>query len=83
MMTNGPEAEVGEILEVPFARPRRRQGLLESPEYYRLREQLIEFLHVRAYTLKGQVPGGGHAPTPSAPPLNPPAEPSRSLSPTP
>jgi len=74
MMTNGPEAEVGEILEVPFARPRRRQELLESPEYYRLREQLIEFLNVRAYTLKGQTPGQGHgpgaashAPTPAAP----------------
>ena len=44
MMTNGPEAEVGEILHVPFPRPRRRQELLENPEYYRLREQLIEFL---------------------------------------
>ncbi len=69
MMTNGPEAEVGEILEVPFARPRRRQELLESPDYYRLREQLIEFLNVRAYTLKGQTPGQGHGPgtTPHAP----------------
>lgn len=60
MMTNGPEAEVGEILEVPFARPRRRQELMEDPEYYRLREQLIEFLNVRAYTLKGQDPAHGH-----------------------
>lgn len=64
MMTNGPEAEVGEVLEVPFARPRRRQELLESPEYYRLREQLIEFLNTRAYTLKGQTPGHGHGPGP-------------------
>lgn len=64
MMTNGPEAEVGEIMEVPFARPRRRQELLENPEYYRLREQLIEFLNVRAYTLKGLPPGQGHGPGP-------------------
>ncbi|MEN9777245.1 MAG: Bicarbonate transport ATP-binding protein CmpD [Verrucomicrobiota bacterium] len=74
MMTNGPEAEVGEILHVPFPRPRRRQELLENPEYYRLREQLIEFLHVRAYTLKGQTPKGpasegGHGPSPTAPAL--------------
>jgi len=76
MMTNGPEAEVGEILEVPFARPRRRQELLESPEYYRLREQLIEFLNVRAYTLKGQTPGQGHGPGPTShAPISPEAEP--------
>jgi nitrate/nitrite transport system ATP-binding protein len=79
MMTNGPEAEVGEILHVPFPRPRRRQELLENPEYYQLREQLIEFLHVRAYTLKGQTPkgsasAGGHGSSPTAPAL-PPASP--------
>ncbi len=66
MMTNGPEAEVGEILEVPFARPRHRKELLENPEYYRLREQLIEFLNTRAYTLKGQTPGQGHGPGPGS-----------------
>src|SRR5262245_34742900 len=33
-MTDGPEAEVGEILEVPFARPRERARLLEEPLYY-------------------------------------------------
>lgn len=44
MMTNGPAARVGEILTVPFARPRDRQALLEDPAYYQLREQLIAFL---------------------------------------
>lgn len=44
MMTNGPEAEVGDILEVPFPRPRHRQAVLEHPEYYRLREHLMDFL---------------------------------------
>jgi nitrate/nitrite transport system ATP-binding protein len=44
MMTNGPEAEVGDILEVPFPRPRLRQALLEHPDYYRLREHLMDFL---------------------------------------
>ncbi|MBL9137650.1 MAG: ABC transporter ATP-binding protein [Verrucomicrobiales bacterium] len=56
MMTNGPEAFVGDILHVPFPRPRDRRVLLEDPEYYRLREELIEFLEVRAYTLKNQSP---------------------------
>src|SRR6266567_1623379 len=37
-MTNGPAAEVGDILEVPFPRPRERKAVLERPEYYELRE---------------------------------------------
>ncbi len=44
MMTNGPRAGVGEILEIPFARPRDRGSLLATDEYYRLRERLISFL---------------------------------------
>jgi nitrate/nitrite transport system ATP-binding protein len=49
MMTNGPAARVGEILPVPFSRPRDRRALLESPEYYRLREELIGFLQERSH----------------------------------
>jgi nitrate ABC transporter ATP-binding subunit len=48
-MTNGPAAEVGEILEVSFPRPRDRKAILENPEYYLLREQLITFLEERAH----------------------------------
>ena len=49
MMTDGPAATVGEILEVPFARPRNRKTLLESAEYYVLRERLISFLEERSH----------------------------------
>jgi nitrate/nitrite transport system ATP-binding protein len=49
MMTNGPAATVGEILEIKFSRPRSRKDLLENPEYYRLREQLIGFLEERSH----------------------------------
>ena len=49
MMTNGPAATVGEILEVKFPRPRSRQQLLEDPAYYELREQLIGFLEDRSH----------------------------------
>jgi nitrate/nitrite transport system ATP-binding protein len=49
-MTDGPEAEVGEILQVTFARPRERKEVMEHPDYYPMREQLIEFLEVRAHT---------------------------------
>jgi nitrate ABC transporter ATP-binding subunit len=48
MMTNGPEAEVGGILRVPFPRPRRRKDVLEHPDYYPLRERLIAFLEEHA-----------------------------------
>ena len=48
-MTNGPEAEVGEVLEVHFPRPRERKAVLEHPDYYKLREHLITFLEDRAY----------------------------------
>jgi len=44
MMTNGPEARVGEILKVPFPRPRDRTAVMEHPDYYVLRERLIGFL---------------------------------------
>ena len=44
MMTNGPEAEVGRILEVKFPRPRDRKEIMEHPDYYALREEIIEFL---------------------------------------
>jgi nitrate ABC transporter ATP-binding subunit len=51
-MTDGPAAEVGEILEVNFPRPRERKAVFEHPDYYKLREQLIEFLEVRAHRHK-------------------------------
>lgn len=49
MMTDGPEATVGDILEVNFERPRTRKQLLEDPEYYRLREYLLHFLNERSH----------------------------------
>ena len=44
MMTNGPEAGIGQILAVPFPRPRQRLEVLEHPDFYRLRSELIGFL---------------------------------------
>ncbi|HHH20733.1 MAG TPA: ATP-binding cassette domain-containing protein [Nitratifractor sp.] len=45
MMTNGPEATIGEILEVNLERPRDRVALQEDPEYIRCREAILEFLY--------------------------------------
>lgn len=44
MMTNGPNARIGKIMEVNIPRPRTRKTLLEHPEYYRYREELLQFL---------------------------------------
>ena len=44
MLTNGPNARIGEILEVPFSHPRDRQALRESREYFELRNHALNFL---------------------------------------
>ncbi len=49
MMTTGPAATVGEIVSVPFERPRDRQSLVESAEFYPYRERLIGFLEDQAH----------------------------------
>lgn len=49
MMTDGPEAEVGEILSIPFERPRVRKEIMEDPLYYELREHLITYLNERSH----------------------------------
>ena len=48
LMTNGPAATVGEIVTVPFARPRDRLQIVDDPLYERVRSQLITFLEERA-----------------------------------
>ena len=45
MMTNGPEATIGEILEVNLPRPRDRVSLQSDKEYIRCREAILEFLY--------------------------------------
>jgi ABC-type nitrate/sulfonate/bicarbonate transport system ATPase subunit len=44
LMTDGPEARIGEILSLPFPRPRRRAAVLDHPEYYACRSHVIDFL---------------------------------------
>ncbi|MEQ8504407.1 MAG: nitrate ABC transporter ATP-binding protein [Rhodospirillales bacterium] len=44
MMTNGPNARVGKIMEVDLPRPRTRKQLLEHPKYYEYRAELLDFL---------------------------------------
>jgi nitrate/nitrite transport system ATP-binding protein len=47
MMTNGPAAHIGEILEVPLPRPRRRLELAANAIYLKCRQRVLEFLYER------------------------------------
>ncbi|HBW09596.1 MAG TPA: nitrate ABC transporter ATP-binding protein, partial [Pseudomonas sp.] len=47
MMTNGPSATIGEILEVKLPRPRDRIALADDPEYNHYRRAVLSFLHER------------------------------------
>jgi bicarbonate transport system ATP-binding protein len=47
MMTNGPAAKIGEVMTVPFPRPRDRGQIMEDPHYYTLRNQALDFLYGR------------------------------------
>jgi nitrate/nitrite transport system ATP-binding protein len=47
MMTNGPAATVGEVLEVKLPRPRKRLELSDDVEYNHYRSEVIHFLHER------------------------------------
>lgn len=44
MMSNGPNARIGRIMDVKLERPRSRKELLQHPDYYKYREQLLTFL---------------------------------------
>jgi bicarbonate transport system ATP-binding protein len=47
MMTNGPAANIGEIMNIPFPRPRDRSRIMEDPEYYKLRNHALDYLFRR------------------------------------
>ena len=44
MMTNGPQATIGKITKVDLPRPRTRKALLEHPDYYAYRQEVLDFL---------------------------------------
>ena len=48
LMSNGPEAEVAEVLEVEIPRPRSREKMIDTPEYMQLRSRILHFLLSRA-----------------------------------
>ena len=49
LMTNGPAATIGRIIDVPFARPRRREAIMAQPDYFWLRDSVVDFLEAEAH----------------------------------
>jgi bicarbonate transport system ATP-binding protein len=47
MMTNGPAAGIGDVLNIDFPRPRNREEIMEDPRYYELRNSALDFLYNR------------------------------------
>jgi bicarbonate transport system ATP-binding protein len=45
LMTNGPAATIGQVISIPFPRPRDRERILEDPQYYRLRNSVLSYLY--------------------------------------
>lgn len=59
LMTNGPFARVAEAVEITIPRPRRREEIIDHPNYYAIRNHLVHFLGSRSKELAGQSGGGG------------------------
>ena len=58
LMTNGPFARVAESVEITIPRPRARTEIVNHPNYYAIRNHLVQFLGKRSKELAGQQSGG-------------------------
>jgi nitrate/nitrite transport system ATP-binding protein len=54
LLTNGPEAHIGQILEIAIPRPRRRMEVVKHPSYYDLRNQIVYFLNQQKRVAKAR-----------------------------
>lgn len=66
MMTNGPNARIGHIMEVDIPRPRTRKTLLEHPDYYRYRRELLDFLEAYEHGAAPKAPTAATSASPEA-----------------
>ncbi|WP_118132629.1 ABC transporter ATP-binding protein [Oceanicella sp. SM1341] len=58
LMSNGPMARVAESVEITIPRPRERTAIVTHPNYYAIRNHLVQFLGQRSREMAGR-PGGG------------------------
>lgn len=66
MMTNGPQATIGKITNVDLPRPRSRKALLEHPDYYKYRQEVLDFLEEYEHGAKPKPKPEPKAETPPA-----------------
>jgi len=62
LMSNGPQARIAEVVRNPLARDRERASLHHDPQYYRIRNHLVDFLVARSKDLS-------HGKAPAVPPV--------------
>src|ERR687897_1055910 len=64
LMTNGPSARIGEIIDVTIPRPRSRVTVIDHPHYYKIRNHIIHFLvrHASHGVGEGMTPGTNGSP---------------------
>lgn len=58
LMTNGPQAMIAEIVENPLPRNRVRTNIHRQPDFYAVRNHLIDFLVTRSKTFRHEIPAG-------------------------
>ncbi len=58
LMTNGPFARVAESVEITIPRPRNRTEIVDHPNYYAIRNHLVQFLGKRSKELSGRQSDG-------------------------
>ena len=66
LMTNGPFAHVAESVEITIPRPRNRTEIIEHPNYYAIRNHLVQFLGKRSKELAGQQSSGSETNRPTS-----------------
>ena len=66
MMTNGPRATIGKITNVDLPRPRTRKALLEHPDYYDYRQEVLDFLEEYEHGAKPKQSANTETPKPKA-----------------
>jgi nitrate/nitrite transport system ATP-binding protein len=54
LMTNGPFARVAESVEITIPRPRNRTDIVKHPNYYAIRNHLVQFLGIRSKEMAGK-----------------------------
>lgn len=62
LMTNGPDARIAESVVIDIPRPRDRTVIHQHPDFYTIRNHLVDFLIHRSKTLQGRVGGPGQHP---------------------